>query len=82
MRRAASSIPCDIAEGQGRRTTKDFLHFLAIAHGSLRELETEVFIAQRLGYLDLNHKDSLLSRSEEIGRLLNGLARSLRSKLP
>lgn len=82
MRRAAASIPCNIAEGQGRRTTKDFLHFLAIAHGSLRELETQFFISQRLGYFDADQKDSLLSRTEEIGRLINGLARSLRSKLP
>jgi len=82
MRRAAFSIPCNIAEGQGRKTTKDFLHFLAIAYGSLRELETQVILAQRLGYLDQNQKDGLFCATDQIGRLINGLVRSLKSKLP
>jgi four helix bundle protein len=52
IRRAAVSIPSNIAEGQGRNTTKDFLHFLAVANGSLMELETQIIIARRLNYIE------------------------------
>src|SRR5262245_27131090 len=51
IRRAAVSIPSNVAEGQGRGTTKDFVHFLCVARGSLQELETQVLIAWRLNYL-------------------------------
>jgi four helix bundle protein len=80
MRRAAVSVPCNIAEGQGRRTTKDFVHFLSVAHGSLLELETQIAIAERLGYLDDAAKDILFSRTGEVSRMLGGLARSLNAK--
>jgi four helix bundle protein len=82
MRRAASSIPCNIAEGQGRQTTKDFLHFLAIATGSLRELETQFFIAHRLGYLNEEKKCDCLGRTEQLARQLAALVNSLRRRLP
>jgi four helix bundle protein len=81
MRRAAISIPCNIAEGQGRQTTKDFVHFLSIANGSLLELETQCLIAQRLDYINQAHTDGLLLLTGEVGRLITGLDRSLQRKI-
>ena len=52
MRRAAVSIPSNIAEGNGRNTTRDYLHFLGMAYGSVKEVETQVLIAERLRYID------------------------------
>lgn len=80
MRRAVVSIPSNIAEGQGRRTTRDFLNFLSIAHGSLREVETQILIAQRLHYLDMNRANQILDQTAKVGQLLNGLIRSLNKK--
>ena len=77
MRRAAVSIPSNIAEGQGRRTTKDFVNFLYVALGSRNEAETQLLIAFRLGYLDEARCNELLSLSAEVGRLINGLVNSL-----
>jgi len=77
IRRAAVSIPSNIAEGQGRRTTADFLRHLSIAYGSLREVETQILIAQRLEYLVQGKVEKVLSRAGEVGRLLNGLMASL-----
>ncbi len=78
-RRAAVSVPANIAEGQGRKTPGDFGRFLAIAHGSLRELETHLLIAQRLHYLEEAQTRPAFALCEETGRLINGLLRSLRS---
>jgi len=77
VRRAAVSIPSNIAEGQGRRSRREFRRFLRVAHGSLREVETQVLLAERLHYLDTDTKGQLMRMSSEIGRLLNGLVRSL-----
>ena len=77
LRRAVVSIPSNIAEGQGRTSTKEFLHHLSIAHGSLRETETQLLIAGRLHYLPNNSVEELLDLTGEVGRLINGLARSL-----
>jgi four helix bundle protein len=81
IRRATVSIPSNIAEGQGRSTTRDFLHFLSMSQGSLMELETQLTIAERLGYIKKQQEATLLESAAEIGRLLNGLCRSLNKKL-
>jgi four helix bundle protein len=80
LRRAAVSVPSNIAEGQGRSTTRDFLHFLSMAQGSLSEVETQVLIAQRLGYLKSPAERQLLDLAADVGRLANGLCRSLKQK--
>ena len=77
MRRASVSIPANIAEGQGRRTCGEFLNQLSVAYGSLLELETHVRLAQRLGMLPSSVAEGILGRAAEVGRLINGLARSL-----
>jgi four helix bundle protein len=77
IRRAAVSIPSNIAEGQGRRTTADFLRHLSIAYGSLREVETQTLIAARLRYLAQGQCKDVLNVAGEVGRLLNGLMSSL-----
>src|SRR5574340_1194892 len=77
--RAVVSIPSNIAEGQGRRTRREFCSFLSIAHGSLREVETQTYIANRLGYLTDHATAAVLESASEVGRLLNGLSNSLSS---
>lgn len=80
LQRAAVSVPANIAEGQGRQHTQEFIQHLSIAYGSLSELETHLLIAKRLDYLDSSTAERLLDRAGEVGRLLNGLLRSLRNK--
>lgn len=79
MRRCAVSVPSNIAEGCGRNTEADFLRFLDIASGSLRELQYQVSLASRLGYIagdsSLASEDSVLF---ETGRVLHGLIKSIR----
>lgn len=77
IRRAAVSIPSNIAEGQGRRTTADFLRHLSIAYGSLREVETQILIARRLNYISQKRLEEVMGLAGEVGRLLNGLMASL-----
>ena len=77
MRRAAVSVPSNIAEGQGKRTTGEFLQALGHAKGSLGELETQMILAQRLGFLTAEAAHRLADRLAEVGRLLNGLVNSL-----
>lgn len=79
VRRAVVSIPANVAEGQGRRNPKEFLRFLAIANGSLVEAETHLYIAHRLAYCDQSTLDRLMKQADEIGRLLQGLTKSLRA---
>jgi four helix bundle protein len=77
MRRAATAIPSNIAEGQGRRSTdQEFVRFLQIALGSLCELETQLELSNRLGMLHSAQVAQLQPVINEVGRLLNGLLRS------
>ena len=76
MRRAAVSIPSNIAEGQGRAGATEFIRFLRIAYASLREVETQVLLAERFEYLDARQTGRLMDLTAEVGRLLNGLMKS------
>lgn len=82
MRRAASSIPANIAEGWGRGSTKEYIQFLLIARGSLMELETHLIIASRLGYLNSPQHDQLSNDLQRVGKMLNRLIQSLRNRTP
>ena len=82
LRRAAVSIPSNIAEGHGRRTDRDFARYLSIAHGSACETETQLAIAERLGYLDMSSTKRLVGSCAEIGRMLNGLRNSVDARPP
>ncbi len=77
IRRAAASIAANIAEGQGRRSSKEFQQFLANARGSLPELDTHLELSFRVGYLNKEQHTELKSKISEVGRILNGLMRSL-----
>ncbi|HET8573272.1 MAG TPA: four helix bundle protein [Edaphocola sp.] len=73
IRRAAVSIPSNIAEGAGRETNSEYLRFLYIARGSLMEVDTQWIIAQRIGLMGENEYRELINILNEVGRLLNGL---------
>ena len=75
IRRAAVSIPANIAEGAARFSSREFARFLSNAQGSASELETELLIAYRLGYLDETNFSDLTSQLERIGRLITGLSK-------
>jgi four helix bundle protein len=80
LRRAGVSVPSNIAEGHSRKSTAEFLRHISIALGSLSEIETQLVIARRLGYLDEKNAKRLDSLCGEIGPLLGALYRSLSSK--
>jgi len=81
IRRAVVSMPANIAEGQARQSTKEFLHYLSIAQGSLAELETLLEVAVRLGYAKALEQQSLVSELESLRRMLYKLMQSLRQRL-
>jgi len=80
IRRSAVSIPANIAEGQGRLTTGEFKQFLGHARGSMFELESHTLIARNLGYLPEPESQKITAQIHELGRLVNGLLKSLDSK--
>jgi four helix bundle protein len=80
IRRAAVSIPSNIAEGKGHRSDKEFAHFLFHARGSLLEPQTQLLIAEELQYLSKEETQRLLAGAEGVGRALSGLINSLRDK--
>lgn len=81
IRRAATSVALNLAEGHSRSGTKEFLRFVSIALGSLAETETLLMFSNRLGHLSDHETDSLMRRSDEIGRMARGLQRALHQRL-
>ena len=81
IRRAAVSVPANIAEGSGRETLKDFVRFLHNAQGSLSEVEYYLHLAYRLSYFEEDAFTNLENQRAEVGRLLNGFIKSLKKKI-
>ncbi|MCY2927421.1 MAG: four helix bundle protein [Planctomycetota bacterium] len=81
LRRAAVSVPSNIAEGSGRGGLRDYIRFLQTGRGSLREVETQIFLAQDLGYITDAVTASFLRASEECSKVLQGLISSLERKM-
>ena len=81
IRRAAVSIPSNIAEGAARQSIKEFIQFLYIALGSCMELETQLIISERLKYLSPTDKEETLLELTEIAKMLNGLITFQKKKL-
>jgi len=79
LRRAAVSVPANIAEGAARNGSKEFLHFLGIASGSLSELDTLIDLARQLGYVE--NTEELNAKVDDVAGLVMGLASSIRRKL-
>ena len=80
LRRAAVSIPANIAEGAGRKSVKEFAHFLSNSQGSASEVETELLIARKLSYVGVRDYAKLSAALDEIGRMLTGLCQHLQRK--
>jgi four helix bundle protein len=81
IRRAAISIPANIAEGHCRRTTKAYLHHVSIALGSHGEIETCLELAERIGFISTADRQEIAKTSDSVGRLLSGLYRSLEHRV-
>ena len=80
LRRAAVSVPSNIAEGQARLSAPDFRKFLGQARGAFGEVETQLEIAAELGYLNATKAKELVERTSEVGRMLNGLLTSISNR--
>jgi len=78
VRRAAVSIPSNIAEGHARLSRKEFQYFLGNARGSLAELQTQIIIGKELGFLSDKEMDDIMNKATDVARLLNGLLSSLK----
>ena len=79
MRRATVSIPSNIAEGKGRNSAREFVHFLSIARGSQKELETQIYLCTRLEYFTEEDASTAFNLCEEVGKMLNTLIIKLQS---
>lgn len=77
MRRAAVSIPCNIAEGAGRKGRKEFKNFLSMAQGSLSELDTQLELSKLLGYIETNDFEEIENQLVRVDKMLSGLIKSL-----
>jgi len=80
IKRAAVSIPANIAEGKGREHLGEYIHHLSIANGSLKELETHLLIIERLSYLENSELNPVLKLAEEIGKMLSTLIKTLKER--
>lgn len=80
LRRSGVRIASHIAEGYGRQSTLDYIRLLRMARGSLYELQTQLLFAERLGYVPAEHSERLIGQSDECGRMLAGLIRSLEQR--
>ncbi|NMA49024.1 MAG: four helix bundle protein [Tissierellia bacterium] len=80
IRRAVSSIPANIAEGYGRKTTRQYINFLSIANGSLCEANYFLILAHDLGYIDAKDYYRLTEQCQEIGKILNSTIKTLKIK--
>jgi four helix bundle protein len=81
LRRAVVSVPSNIAEGSSRRSTQEFLRYLNIASGSLAEVETQISAARMLDYVSLEQEKNLLTQSDEVSRIIQGLYNALQTKI-
>lgn len=81
IRRSAASIPANIAEGNGRESTREYIHFLRIAQGSLKELETHLILSAEVQITTSRQIEPLLVQTEALGKMLRSLIRSLQKKL-
>jgi len=79
IRRASASVPANIAEGHGRDTRGEYIQFLRVAQGSLKELETHLLLAQRVGLSSTNLVEPVLDNCDNLGKMLRALIRSLQS---
>ncbi len=80
IRRAAGSIPANIAEGHGRENTGSFVQHLRISQGSLKEMETHLLLADRVGVVPGQDLQPILARCESLGKMIRALIRSLQHK--
>jgi four helix bundle protein len=81
IRRSSASIPANIAEGHGREHTRSFVQFLRVAQGSLKELETHLYLAEKVGLTSSSDLEPMFAASEELGRMLRALIRTLQAKI-
>jgi four helix bundle protein len=81
IRRSAVSIPSNLAEGHGRNSTKEFLQFIAIAFGSICELETQILLSYRLKYISTEDSEMVLALLTETSKTIRGLQKALKAKI-